>query len=81
MTPDDPTFAEVLALLTDRWQTGRDVRARLNAGRWWWRKWSGPAFYALMARMEDAGLVERAVEGVVVEGQVVAAHSFRRTCR
>jgi hypothetical protein len=42
--------------------SGRDLRDMLNDGLpWWkfWRYWSGPAFYAMMARLVDACEVER----------------------
>jgi DNA-binding PadR family transcriptional regulator len=48
---------------------GRDLRAMLNHGKWWWQRWSGSGFYTLMARLEDAGLVRgRWKDGPRVDG-------------
>jgi hypothetical protein len=48
---------EVRALLQSGPMAGRDLRAWLNCTRFWLFRWSGPGFYALMARLEDAGEV------------------------
>jgi DNA-binding PadR family transcriptional regulator len=40
---------------------------------------SGPAFYQLMARMEDAGLIEGSYHQEVVEGQIIRERHYRLT--
>lgn len=41
------------------WMTGRELRKRINAGKWWICQWSSVGFYAGMARLEDEGKVDR----------------------
>lgn len=60
------------------WLPGHVLRSYLNHGKWFWQRWSGPGFYALMARMEDEGLVERRVYEKQVGGASVQEHQFRR---
>lgn len=55
---------------------GRTVRERL-AG-FGVRK-SGPAFYQLMARLEDAGLVEGRYEQDIVESQIIRERHYTIT--
>jgi DNA-binding PadR family transcriptional regulator len=69
---------QVLAFLGTGSRTGREIRQHLNAGRPWWRCWSGPACYQLLAEMEDAGLLERVVDMRLVSGASVPVHTFRR---
>jgi DNA-binding PadR family transcriptional regulator len=69
---------EVLAFLGTQTRTGRDIREYLNAGRPWWRRWSGPACYQLLAEMEDAGLLKRGVDMRLVSGVSVPVHTFCR---
>ena len=55
---------------------GREVREALQG--FGVRK-SGPAFYQLMARLEDAGLVEGTYHQEVVEGQIIRERHYRLT--
>ena len=55
---------------------GRTVRARL--ADFGVRK-SGPGFYQLMARLEDAGLVEGRYEKEIVEGQIIRERHYQLT--
>jgi DNA-binding PadR family transcriptional regulator len=48
-----------LRLLASGEMSGRDLRDRMNEGRSWWSRWSGPAFYRLVWKMSDDGLVTR----------------------
>ena len=57
---------------------GRIVRARLSD--FGVRK-SGPGFYQLMARLEDAGLVEGHYHQEVVEGQIIRERHCTLTAR
>ncbi len=58
----------VLAFLHGGEHPGRDVRQRLaDLGL----RRSGPAFYQLMSRLEDAGLVEGRYQQKVVDGQII----------
>jgi len=55
---------------------GRDLRARLaDAGE----KKSGPAFYQMMARMEEGGLVEGEYTQKIVEGQIIKERVYKVT--
>lgn len=56
--------------------TGREIRKRL-AG-FGVRK-AGPAFYQLMVRMEDGGLVEGWYEQQVVDSQIIRERHYRLT--
>ena len=55
---------------------GRAVRSRLAA--FGVRK-SGPGFYQLMARLEDAGLVNGRYEQEIVEGQIIRERHYTLT--
>ena len=68
----------VLGVLLHGDPSGRQVRAEL--GRYGARR-SGPAFYQLMARMEDAELVEGWYEQRVVEGQIFRERKYRITAQ
>lgn len=66
----------VLEALAEREQSGRDLRALL-AG--YGVRNSGPAFYQMMGRLEDAGLVEGWYEQQVVAGQNIKERRYRHT--
>ena len=55
-------------------QPGRDIRAELH--RHGVRR-TAPAFYQMMARLEDAGFVEGWYEQKVVEGQLIKERHYR----
>jgi len=58
----------VLRILMDGEQSGRFVRERLaDEGQ----PKTGPAFYQLMARLEESGLIEGWYNQKVVEGQII----------
>ena len=66
----------VLEALAEDEQAGRDLRARLGRHR---VRRSAPAFYQMMARLEDAALVEGRYEQQVVEGQLLKERRYRIT--
>jgi DNA-binding PadR family transcriptional regulator len=63
----------VLGLLRDGPRSGRDIRGDL--GRHGFRRTS-PAFYQMMARLEDAGFVKGWYEQKVVEGQLIKERHY-----
>lgn len=64
----------VLGLLRDQPQAGRDIRAELRGHG---VRRTAPAFYQMMARLEDAGLVEGWYDQKVVEGQLIKERHYR----
>src|SRR5262245_23184936 len=66
----------ILGELLDHDRSGRDLRATLEE---YGVLKSSPAFYQLMARMEDAKLVEGRYEPKVVEGHTVKERFYRIT--
>jgi DNA-binding PadR family transcriptional regulator len=64
----------VLDLLRGEARAGRDIREELR--RFGVRR-SAPAFYQMMARLEDAGFVEGWYEQKVVDGQLIKERSYR----
>jgi DNA-binding PadR family transcriptional regulator len=64
----------VLGLLHDQPQAGRDIRTQLQ--RHGVRR-TAPAFYQMMARLEDAGLVEGWYDQKVVDGQLIKERHYR----
>lgn len=78
MKPPEITHLQfsVLALLQAGEQSGKAVRRRL--GGLGMRR-SGPAFYQLMSRLEDAGLAEGRYEQRVVDGQVIKERHYTIT--
>jgi hypothetical protein len=68
---------EIRQLLTPEWVRGRDLRNRLNAGKWWWQRWSGPGFYARMATLVDEGWALQKHETIEVEGVPIKVAYFR----
>jgi DNA-binding PadR family transcriptional regulator len=66
----------VLTLVADGKPLGRAVRDELR--RHGIRR-TGPAFYQMMARLEEAGLVEGWYEQKVVDGQLLKERRYRAT--
>ena len=66
----------VLGVLRGGPTTGRALRGHLQDFQ---VKRSGPAFYQLMARMEDGGLVEGWYVQQVIEGQIIRERHYRIT--
>jgi len=66
----------VLATLLDDGRPGKKIREELSRRG---ARRSGPAFYQLMARLEDAGLVEGRYEQRAVDGQVIKERRNRLT--
>lgn len=66
----------VLGIVQSGSTSGRDVRTRLQA--FGLRK-TGPAFYQLMARMEDRGWVEGEYHQQIVDGQIIRERHYRIT--
>lgn len=64
----------VLSELFNKERAGRDIRASLLASG---VKQTAPAFYQLMARMEDAGWIEGWYEQKVIDGVGVKARWYR----
>jgi DNA-binding PadR family transcriptional regulator len=64
----------VLEVLLKGDSSGRDIRSHLAAQK---VKKSGPAFYQLMARMEDAGFVEGRYEQQIVDGQILRERWYK----
>lgn len=66
----------VLECLGPQKRSGRELRQLLaHTGV----KKSGPAFYQLMARLEEAGLVEGEYSQKIVEGQIIKERWYRVT--
>ncbi len=51
-------YLEILRIIGDGEVSGREIRNVLNKGKWWWSRWSGPAFYSMMWKMEDLKLIK-----------------------
>lgn len=66
----------LLAALIDGQRSGYHLRAILEGEG---HRKSGPAFYQLMARMEDAGLVKGRYEQKEVEGQAIRERVYEVT--
>ncbi len=67
----------VLGSLAGGNAVGRDIRKHL-ADAFKFRQ-SGPAFYQMMARMEDAGLVEGWYEQQIVAAQIIRERHYKIT--
>lgn len=63
----------VLAFLQAEERSGKEVRAQL---RELGMRRSGPAFYQLMSRLEDAGLVRGRYDQKVVDGQIIKERCY-----
>ena len=68
-------FAVLGALLPGE-QRGRELRQKLKQLR---VRHSGPAFYQMMARLEDAGLIEGWYTQKVVSGQIIKERRYAIT--
>jgi hypothetical protein len=66
----------VLEALGDGEQLGRELRALLYEHG---VRSSGPAFYQMMSRLEDAGLAEGAYDQKLIAGQNVKERRYRLT--
>ncbi len=55
---------------------GREIRSHLS--EFGVRK-SGPAFYQLMSRLEDAGLVTGSYHQEIIDGQIIRERHYRIT--
>jgi len=66
----------VLECLGTQKRPGRQLRQFLAQSG---SKKSGPAFYQLMARLEEAGLVEGEYSQKIVEGQIIKERWYRIT--
>jgi len=64
----------VLGLLLHGEQRGRDVRKHLTQLR---VRQTGPAFYQMMARLEEAGFVEGWYTQKIVQGQILKERQYR----
>ena len=66
----------ILAFLQARNMTGKALREALGeAGV----RRSGPGFYQIMARLEDAGLVRGAYQQEIVDGQIIRERRYQIT--
>jgi len=68
----------ILEALSGGEQAGRDLRARLVAHR---VRSSGPAFYQMMGRLEQGGLVDGWYDQKLVDGQNLKERRYRLTRR
>ncbi len=66
----------VVGLLKGRTLSGHEIRQQLKSFDV--RK-SGPAFYQMMARVEDAGLVEGTYHQEILDGQIIRERHYRIT--
>ena len=66
----------VVGILRRQSVPGREVRERLKA---FGVKKSGPAFYQLMARLEDSGLVEGTYHQEIVDSQIIRERHYTLT--
>ena len=66
----------VVGIVRAQTLAGREIREQLRAFNV--RK-SGPAFYQLMARLEDAGLVEGTYHQEIVAGQIIRERHYSTT--
>ncbi len=66
----------VLEALAEDERAGRDLRTLLTDHG---VKSSGPAFYQMMSRLEEAGLVEGRYDSKVVDGQHLKERRYRLT--
>ena len=66
----------ILAILMEREQSGRFVREKLAEQGV--RK-SGPAFYQLMARLEDSRFVKGWYDQKIVDGQIIKERRYKLT--
>jgi hypothetical protein len=64
----------VIAELMRGAERGRELRSSLGTAG---VRQSGPAFYQMMAGMEDGGLVEGWYEQQVVDGQIIRERHYR----
>lgn len=64
----------VVSQLFKRSARGREVRASLREEG---VRQSGPAFYQMMAGLEDAGVVEGWYEQQIVDGQIIRERHYR----
>src|SRR5262245_44603796 len=68
----------VLGMLRGHVRRGRHVRRELGKHG---VKRDGPAFYQMMARLEDAGLVSGAYDQKIVAGQIIKERRYTLTDR
>ena len=66
----------VLGIVQPGALSGRAIRDRLRA---FGARKSGPAFYQLMARLEDGGFVEGNYHKQVIESQIIRERHYRIT--
>lgn len=66
----------VLAALRREPRLGRQVRRELAARG---ARRSAPAFYQMMGRLEDAGLVDGEYDQKIVDGQIIKERRYRLT--
>jgi DNA-binding PadR family transcriptional regulator len=67
----------VIGIVRDREMAGREIRAHLR-DRFGVRR-SGPAFYQLVSRLEDAGWLDGSYHQEVVEGQLIRERHYAVT--
>lgn len=62
----------------DDWVSGRELRDLLNEGLSWWRRWSAPAFYLFMMKLEDEGIVRVKIQERKVAGETVRVRMYAK---
>ena len=68
----------VVGTLRGKRMPGRTIRERLRS---FGVSKSGPAFYQLMARLEDAGLVEGTYHQQIVDSQIIRERHYTLTAK
>ncbi len=66
----------VVGILRRQSVPGREIRGRLNG---FGVKKSGPAFYQLMSRLEDSGLVAGTYHQEIVDSQIIRERHYKIT--
>ena len=74
LPPVTPLQFAILEALLNGKRSGRQVRVALAAQK---IKKSGPAFYQIMARLEDAKWVEGWYEQKIIDGQIIRERWYR----
>lgn len=60
--------------------SGRKLRHILNEKyKHWWQKWSGPGFYAMMARLVDDGWLKENIVDLKLKGINVKEWTYKAT--
>ena len=75
LSPQQETVLTCIGTAEIKGRALREALARNNF------KKSGPAFYQMMGRLEEAGYVEGWYEQKIVEGQIIKERTYRMTSK